>query len=57
MAVDPETAKHIPTFLLPKDLKKIFPEGIVEGTVGALLADYLLAVRSTGGALGANWRG
>jgi integrase len=41
VAVDPETAKLIPTTLLPEDLRKIFPEGIVEGTVGALLADYL----------------
>lgn len=41
VAVDPETAKLIPSSLLPEDLKKIFPEGIVEGTVGALLADYL----------------
>jgi integrase len=41
VAVDPETAKLIPSALLPEDLKKIFPEGVVEGTVGALLADYL----------------
>ena len=40
-AVDPETAKHIPSSLLPEELHKIFPEGVVEGTVGALLADYL----------------
>ena len=39
--VDPETAKLIPCALLPEDLRKVFPEGIVEGTVGALLADYL----------------
>jgi len=41
VAVDPDTAKHIPAFLLPEELRKIFPEGVVEGTVGALLADYL----------------
>jgi integrase len=41
VAVDPETGKLIPSVLLPEDLRKIFPEGIVEGTVGALLANYL----------------
>src|SRR3954453_14606422 len=41
VAVDPDTAKHIPASLLPEELRKIFPEGVVEGTVGALLADYL----------------
>lgn len=41
VAVDPDTAKHIPAPLLPEELRKIFPEGVVEGTVGALLADYL----------------
>jgi hypothetical protein len=41
VAVDPDTAKHIPASLLPDELRKIFPEGVVEGTVGALLADYL----------------
>src|SRR4051794_37814290 len=29
VAVDPETAKLIPSVLLPEDLRKIFPEGIV----------------------------
>jgi hypothetical protein len=41
VAVDPDTAKHLPASLLPEELRKIFPEGVVEGTVGALLADYL----------------
>jgi integrase len=41
VAVDPETAKLIPSALLPEELRKIFPEGVTEGTVGALLADYL----------------
>src|ERR1700704_3844450 len=41
VAVDPDTAKYIPASLLPDELRKIFPEGVVEGTVGALLADYL----------------
>ena len=41
VAVDPQTAKLIPSSLLPEELRKIFPEGVVEGTVGALLAEYL----------------
>jgi integrase len=41
VTVDPETAKLIPSLLLPQDLRQVFPEGVVEGTVGALLADYL----------------
>jgi integrase len=41
VVVDPETAKFIPSALLPEDLRKVFPEGVMEGTVGALLADYL----------------
>jgi integrase len=41
VAVDPETAKLIPASLLPEELRKIFPEGVVEGTVGSLLAEYL----------------
>jgi len=36
-----EFERHIPASLLPEELRKIFPEGVVEGTVGALLADYL----------------
>jgi integrase len=41
VAVDPQTAKLIPSALLPEELRKIFPDGVVEGTVGGLLADYL----------------
>jgi integrase len=41
VAVNPETARLIPAALLPEDLRKIFPAGVFEGTVGALLADYL----------------
>ncbi len=41
VAVDPDTAKQIPATLLPDELHKIFPEGVVGGTVGALLADFL----------------
>jgi hypothetical protein len=41
VAVDPQTAKLIPAALLPEELRKIFPDGVIVGTVGALLADYL----------------
>jgi hypothetical protein len=39
--VDLTTAKLIPSEVLPQELQRIFPEGFIEGTVGALLADYL----------------
>jgi integrase len=39
--VDPTTAKLIPSGVLPQELQRIFPDGFVEGTVGALLADFL----------------
>lgn len=41
VSVDPATAKLIPSALLPEDLRKVFPQGVIEGTVGALLADFL----------------
>ena len=35
--IDPATAKLIPVELLPQELRKIFPDGVIERTVGALL--------------------
>jgi integrase len=39
--IDPATAKLIPSEVLPQELRKVFPDGFIEGTVGALLADFL----------------
>jgi len=39
--VDLTTAKLIPSEVLPLELQRVFPEGFIEGTVGALLADFL----------------
>jgi integrase len=41
VAIDPASAKLRGPELLPEELRKIFPEGVVEGTVGALMAEYL----------------
>ncbi|HEV8582147.1 MAG TPA: tyrosine-type recombinase/integrase [Thermoanaerobaculia bacterium] len=39
--VDPSTAKHVRSEALPEELRRVFPEGFIEGTVAALLADFL----------------
>ena len=39
--VDPAMAKLVPAETLPEELRRFFPEGYIEGTVGALLADFL----------------
>ena len=39
--VDPAMAKLVPAEILPEELRRVFPEGYIEGTVGALLADFL----------------
>jgi hypothetical protein len=38
--------KLIPAKSLPEDLQPLFPEGAMEGTVGALLSDFLTDARS-----------
>ncbi|HEX9941611.1 MAG TPA: tyrosine-type recombinase/integrase [Thermoanaerobaculia bacterium] len=46
--VDPATAKLIPSEVLPPELRKVFPDGFIEGTVGALLADFLQNYAASG---------
>ena len=39
--MDPATAKLVHSEALPEELRRVFPEGFIEGTIGALLADFL----------------